>query len=186
MLDLTKQLIGDAIGGIVTSALPPVPGLADEVRGALQQVYNPALEQLDAAISTGSSSVFELMAQDAVYVYYHTDDDEPTTTAPPPPAPAPAPDAADGQGSGGDAFCPIIRAWPGPNSGDIAGSGNEGLALVEDLRPVTPPEMTDEVDALEAMYGASAAMDFETIGAVAAPFGEAWQRIFDYCGIAAS
>jgi hypothetical protein len=183
VLDLTKQLIGDAIGGIVAGALPPVPGLADEVRGSLQQIYNPALEQLDAAITSGSGSVFELTAQDVVYVYYHAQDDEPTTTAPPPPPPSPGqPDS--GQGSGGDAFCTVIRAWPGPSSGDIAGSGNEGLTLVGDLTPVTPPEMVDEVDALEAMYSASAAMDFATIATAATPFAEAWQRIFDYCGIA--
>jgi hypothetical protein len=184
VLDLTKQLIGDAIGGIVTGALPPVPGLADEVRGALQQIYNPALEQLDAAITSGSSSVFELTAQDAVYVYYHGEDDDPPPPPPPPPAPPAPGQPGPGQGSGGDAFCAVIRAWPGPSSGDIAGSGNEGLALVDDLTPVTPPEMVDEVDALEAMYAASAAMDFATIATAATPFGEAWQRIFDYCGIA--
>ena len=182
LLDLTKQLISDAIGGIVTGALPPVPGLADEVRSSMQQIYNPALEQLDAAISTGSSSVFELTAQDSVLVYYHIEDDEPTTTAPPPPPPAPG-QPGPGQGSGGDAFCAVIRAWPGPSSGDIAGSGNEGLALVDDLTPVTPSVMVDEVDALEAMYAASATMDFATIATAATPFGEAWQRIFDYCGI---
>jgi hypothetical protein len=106
---------------------------------------------------------------------YHTPNDAPT---PPQPGPTPPP-ANDNR----DAFCAFLEAWPGPQSSGIAPMGAEGLAMVEQLWPITPPEMADEVTTLQTFYAAATNMDFEAIGTNADPFGIAWNSIFAHCGL---
>jgi len=195
VLDLTKQLIGDAVGGIVAGALPPVPGLAEEVRGTLQQIYNPALEQLDAAITTGSRSVFELTAQDAVYVYYHGQDDEEPEPEPEPGAEPPAPpaDPADGVGDR-DRFCAIMFAEGAlGDSFDLFGSnpeiGAEGVQRITDASPYAPADLTSQLALMLEVYTWVA--NGATIGELANSgemenFAYAMIDVATYCGIPVS
>jgi hypothetical protein len=180
VLDLAEQLVNQTVAGIVKFALP-VPALAAQVQPAVQQLVQKMLDQLHAAITNGTRSVFEQYAQDQVIVYYHKPPEDttiPSTTA-----------AGDGNR---DAFCAAVRAFPGAQASsssgaltNIASMGAQGLGFVATVEPITPAEMVDEVAALKAMYTAADAVDFAGIGANADAFGAAWLSIFDYCGIAA-
>ena len=103
-----------------------------------------------------------------------------TTSAPPTTAPPPSTSRPGDR----DAFCAYLTAWGSPQTSEIASMGAEGLAMVEEISPITPAEMLDEIATLQSFYAAAANMDFGGIDANADAFGNAWNSIFAYCGVA--
>jgi hypothetical protein len=180
LLQLVQRLVDNLVASIVNFALP-VPALAEPVSAELQKLLRPLLDDLARAIGGGPAGVFELTGRDQLFVRYLRPRDPATTPSPaPPPAAAPADPRA--------AFCTKLdELYPlAADVMDWAGTGAAGIDAVNQLIPLAPAELQDEMATMMAMYQASSTVSGplpnEAVLAVAEPFAYAAITVFEYCG----
>lgn len=181
VLDMARKLVGDLLAQLVAFAVP-VPALADEARAAISSLVQPLLDDLAKAIDDGASSVFEMSGRAVVFVtYLRLPDPDPTTVPPPTSQPA----------DPRTAFCAkLAEIYPLDAAlMDWAGMGAAGIEAMNQLMPLGPAELADELATMMQMYQTSSTVSGgfpdEAVLALAEPFANASIAVADYCGFTA-
>jgi hypothetical protein len=143
--------------GLLASAVPfPVRPLAEAALGA---IIDPLLARVDAEISGAAAGMFTLAGKQLVFVKHHAPPDT-TTTAPPSSSSTPSTSEPD------DEFCRLfheLAVFSVESDLDVVPWATEIVRRTDEMAPLAPADLVDDVAVIRRVYQAVADQDDITV-----------------------
>lgn len=173
LLRLGRQQVDAARATILS--LVPIPGLSNLAAAAFDAVVGPVLARVDAEISDAARGVFGLTGRATVFVSFHEPPDTTTSSSNPEPTEPPAD------------FCTKYRelvAFSATLGDDIVGWATEIVRRLDEMRPLAPADLLDEVDVERRVYQAVAeSASILVLIETTEPLPEAAAALGVFCGV---
>lgn len=176
LLRLGRQQVDAARATILS--LVPIPGVRDLAAAAFDAVVGPVLARIDAEISDAARGVFGLTGRATVFVAFHEPPDT-TTSSSSSSVPEPTEPPAD--------FCTKFRElmeFSTTLGSDVVGWATEIVRRLDEMRPLAPGDLVDDVDVLRRVYQAVAdSADVLVLIQTTEPLPASVAAIGAFCGI---
>lgn len=188
LLSILRGQVDAAVDQLASNIPAPVAGAPDlraEALATYRQAVGPLTAEMDEAIAGATDGIFALNGAIGLYVQYHettttTSSTSSTTTT------STSTSTTSSTTTVPDQFCPRFLAGYVEPDGGIVAYGVAGVEFMNQLRPLAPSELIDEVDVALAMYHYAAAFDIQGVSDTAVAFHDAVLAMYGYCGVTPS